>query len=226
MPSSLLTLTGFTLPSGAGFHERVVLQAGDARVLLLSDEDLRAFELLLLGVNADGDGEVFFNGISPKDEQRWSPAQASRVARTFSPVSSTGCWIENLDVDENILLPLLMRGESAGKARERAMVLAKRFGLPALPGVRRGQTPPGTLSVCQWVRAFVNTEARLFLMVDPLRRAPRQAVEELGRAAGERQKQGAAFLWVLPADSAHQIATLGMNENSLVVPSTSNPPSS
>ena len=85
---------------------------------------------------------------------------------------------------------------------KQALGLARRLSLKDLPDTRRAQTAPGTLTVCQWVRAFMDDRTRLFLMIDPLRKAPGAAIQSLASECRTRRQQGAAFFWVLPLEAA------------------------
>jgi hypothetical protein len=200
-----LTLRGLTFQALAPKSMDLCLNAGQSTALLLPDEPLRLLEALLLGSAVEAGCEVRFWGVDPAAEEG---RLSGRVARTFSPLFGGGCWLENLDVDENILLAPLMRGERTGAARERALGLARRLGLEDLPDTRRAQTAPGTLTVCQWVRAFMDERTRLFLMIDSLRKAPGAAIQSLARECRVRRQQGAAFFWVLPLEAACHAETL------------------
>ncbi len=203
-----LTLRGLTFQALAPAPMDLCLNVGQSAALLLPDEPLRLLEALLLGSAVEAGCEVRIWGVDPAGEEAWGGPLADKVARTFSPLFGGGCWLENLDVDENILLAPLMRGERAGAARERALGLARRLGLEDLPDTRRAQTAPGTLTVCQWVRAFMDERTRLFLMIDSLRKAPGAAIQSLARECHARRQQGAAFFWVLPLEAACHAETL------------------
>ena len=194
-----LTLRGLTFQALAPAPVNLDLGVGQSTALLLPDEQLRLLEALLLGSAVEAGCEVRFWGVEPAGGE--GPL-AGQVARTFSPLFGGGCWLENLDVDENILLAPLMRGERTGVARERALGLARRLGLEDLPDTRRAQTAPGTLTVCQWVRAFMDERTRLFLMIDSLRKAPVASIQSLASECRARRQQGAAFFWVLPLEAA------------------------
>lgn len=206
-----LTLSGLGFPALNVPSVSLELLPGASTALILPEEELAALEALLCGLPAEVRGTAGIRGLDPGGEGVWNGPLAGRVARTFSPLFGGGCWLENLDVDENMLLAALMRGERHATARARALALARRFGLDLLPEGRRGNTPSGTLTVCQWVRAFLMEEAELFLMIDCLRKAPPEAMKALGQASRERRQRGAAFFWLLPALDPAQAAALGVD---------------
>lgn len=215
--SSLLHLSGLQLPSMKEPLPRISLSAGQSAALILPGRALVALEACLLGETSAAllGGEVLLAGWDPSViDLPVTDGISQCVARTFSPLFGRGCWVENLGIEENILLPAMMRGESESHARERALGMARAFGVPSLPVGRRSEVKdPKTLAVCQWVRALTHLSARLFLMVDPLHSdITSDEVEVLAlhcRLRSERDQ--CAFFWLLPEDAFKHCAALGVD---------------
>lgn len=181
---------------------------GESKVLLLPDMELARVEEVLAGEKTFPDLIATFFGLSPAQPGVWSQELAGRVSRTFSPLFGRGCWLEQLDIGENLMLAPLMRGEKLHSARKRAHELALRFSLPELPRTRRSATSPATLTICQWIRAFLMDKAQLFLMVDAFRDAPPEAMTALVKECQALRQHGAAFLWLLPEGDARRAQLL------------------
>lgn len=180
------------------------LEKGQSRSIILADKDLASLERTLAGESAPVPGEIRIYGVPPARADAWSGPLAGRVTRTFSPLFGRGCWLEQLDIEENVMIAALMGGEKLRDVRQRSRELAMRLSLPSLPRTRRSATLPGTLTICQWVRAFLMNKAGLFLMVDALRDATSDAMDALMMECQARRREGAAFLWLLPeGDSRH-----------------------
>lgn len=211
-PAPVLTIRGLPFASLPGRRLDVELRPGESKAIVLPDDELTQLDAMISGELTPSPGEVTLCGRNPAADGVWSAHLSGEVARTFSPVFGYACWLENLDVDENIMLASVMRGESPATTSARALKLARAFGLTALPGTRRAATPPETLAVCQWIRAFLVENASLFLMIDALRNAPESAIKPLMQESKARRSAGAAFLWLLPMGRRMHAATLGADD--------------
>ena len=186
----------------------LTLRAGQSKVLLLPDIELAEVEEILAGEKTSPNLSATLFGLSPAQPGVWTDDLAGRVSRTFSPLFGRGCWLEQLNIDENLMLAPLMRGERLRSARQRAQELAQRFSLPDIPRTRRSATPPATLTLCQWIRAFLMDKAELFLMVDAFRDTPTHAMSALVKECQALRQRGAAFLWLLPEADARRAQQL------------------
>ena len=211
-PAPVLTIRGVQFNPPAGLKLDVELRAGESRAVVLPDDELFLLDAMISGDRVPPSGEVTLCGCNPAEDGIWNGHLSGKVARTFSPLFGRGCWLENLDVDENIMLASLMRGEEPGAVRERALKLALRFGLAALPDTRRAATRVEALTICQWIRAFLVNDASIFLMIDALRNAPENAMAALVQECRARREKGAAFLWLLPKGRGRHLAMLGVSE--------------
>lgn len=177
------------------------LHGGESKFLGLPEEIFHFIDQTLLDVRpvpSVVSAEIKILGSIPGSREFDSHLASGGIARTFSPLSGKNCWIENLPIDENILLPAVMNGECPKKARHRANSFAERFGLEKIPATTRSRTSPDVLAVCQWIRAFLFPAPRLYLMVDALRSARQPAIRVLGGICKERLAENAAFLWLTP----------------------------
>lgn len=105
-------------------------------------------------------------------------------------------WIQNLNVDENVMLPMLDRSRvPEPDLRARARVLAQQFGLAELPRSRPHATSAADLLASAAVRAFLGTPA--VVVVEPLLRdasaSLRAGLAVVVRAACAA---GTAVLWL------------------------------
>jgi lipoprotein-releasing system ATP-binding protein len=148
---------------------------------------------LALGIEPPPSGELLFQGRS---WQNLSIARAEnfrlQTGCVFDPEKSTA-WLENLDVDENVMLAQLFHGAvSRRKLEERALSLAGEFGLDDLPRTRPSETPPSNLVRAQWIRAFLPKPLRLLILEDPTQGAPTADVPALVSRIQSARNDGAA----------------------------------
>lgn len=211
-PAPVLTIKGVQFNSLPGRWLDVELRPGESKAIVLPDDELSQLDAMISGEQTPAPGEVTLCGRDPAADGVWSAHLSGEVARTFSPLFGYACWLENLDVDENILLASTMRGERPAATKERALKLARSFGLAALPVTRRAATSPETLAICQWIRAFLVDGASVFLMIDALRNAPESAIKPLMQESKARRAKGAAFLWLLPMGRRLHATTLGADD--------------
>jgi phospholipid/cholesterol/gamma-HCH transport system ATP-binding protein len=138
-------------------------------------------------------GEVLFRGKS------WSerpPAEAAAARGRIGRVFRRGGWVSNLNVDENITLPLRHHSNLApGEIRERAVKLGKKFGLAELPSERPALCPRSILRRAEWTRAFLG-EPELIILEEPLRDVYSEMLRNLMSGIADALLRGAAALWI------------------------------
>lgn len=153
-------------------------------------------------------GEVLFQG---KNWSGLTPAAAAAARGRIGRVYRRGGWISNLNVDENITLPMRHHtGLDPAEIRERAERLGKKFGLAELPTERPALCPRSTLRRAEWTRAFLG-EPALIILEEPLRDAYSEMLHSLMEGIGEALLRGAAVLWIsgdLPDLSRSRLAPL------------------
>jgi phospholipid/cholesterol/gamma-HCH transport system ATP-binding protein len=138
-------------------------------------------------------GEVLFQGKNWRDR---SPAEAAagrgRIGRVFRQDS----WVSNLNVDENIILPMCHHsGLDLKEIRERAEKLGKKFGLSRLPTARPAFCPRSIRKRAEWTRAFLG-EPDLIILEEPLRKTYSEMYDSLMAGVAEALSGGAAVLWI------------------------------
>ena len=152
---------------------------------------------LALGLQAPRQGRVFFggedwSGMDPREAER----RRRRVGRVFAP-RGRAAWIENLDVEENVMLAQLFNEGSTWEAvRERAEDLARRFGLDGLPTSRPSATPAPDLMAAQWVRAFLPDPLRLLILELPEAAVPEGKAGLLNGEVKRVLDEGTAVIWI------------------------------
>ncbi len=138
-------------------------------------------------------GDVLFRG---KSWRELPPADASAARGRIGRVFRRGGWVSNLNVDENITLPLRHHSNlDPGEIRERAAELGKKFGLAELPSERPALCPRSILSRAEWTRAFLG-EPELIILEEPLRDAYSELLHCLMTGIAEALLRGAAVLWI------------------------------
>lgn len=138
-------------------------------------------------------GEVLFQGKNWRDR---SPAEAAagrgRIGRVFRQDS----WVSNLNVDENIILPMRHHsGLDLKEIREQAEKLGKKFGLSRLPTARPALCPRSIRKRAEWTRAFLG-EPDLIILEEPLRKTYSEMYDSLMAGVAEALSGGAAVLWI------------------------------
>jgi hypothetical protein len=143
-------------------------------------------------------GEVRFAGHA---WQEMAPDRVSQERARIGRIFAERAWLNNLDLDENILLP--WRYHTARKDAEllaEADALARDFGLPGVPRVRPSAAGRRELRLAGWVRAFMGAPA--LLVIDrPMNDAPPGALDPLVAKANERLAAGAAALWIAGSEA-------------------------
>lgn len=143
-----------------GAPETISLNSGELKIVEVKDNDsLRVFSDCLIGLSLCDD-DIIVNGTSLSSMcDRELEKMRANIGQIWvdSPDAS---WIENLDVDENILLASQMRdNKSHDELYKQALSYCHQVGLSGLPATRPSDTDSRILHLMQWVRA---------LMCDPL----------------------------------------------------------
>lgn len=171
----------FDLPAG----RLILLHANAVRRLPLAD----AAEGLLTAEQ----GAIACLG-QPWSERSPDDAAAcrARIGRTFT----SGGWLSNLDVDENITLKQRHHTRQPEEDIQRAALeLGRQFGFPALPATRPAWTDRTELHRAQWVRALLGAPD-LLLLEFPEGGADDDLLAALKQAVRRRTDAGAAALWL------------------------------
>jgi len=197
-PSPILSFEDVTIESGP-LHETgmwnisFALQPGELLLVRVEPEHARLpLADAAVGVAVPTQGRVAFLG---EDWQAMSAdhaaAQRGRTGRVFDD----GGWVNNLNVDENIVLA--QRHHTARSEEEildEALDLARLFGLPGLPRGRPGSTRRLDLQKAACVRAFLG-HPQLVLLERPTRGVYADLIAPLVNVVQAARRRGAAVLW-------------------------------
>ncbi len=138
-------------------------------------------------------GEVLFQG---KDWRDRSPGEAALGRGRIGRVFRQDRWVSNLNVDENIILPMRHHsGLGLKEIRERAEKLGKKFGLSRLPTARPALCSRSIRKRAEWTRAFLG-EPELIILEEPTRKAYSEMYDSLLTGVAEALLGGAAVLWI------------------------------
>lgn len=193
-----LVCEGLTLQAEAG---RVVRMRG------LGVEQRERMADAILGKAPPAEGEVRFEGVAWTDRSWRAQCDARyRIGR----VHVEPRFLSNLDLDENVLLPLLHHGTvGADTATRQAEAVANRLGVAPLPRKRASRVPRRTLCAAEWVRALAPAPALLLVehpfepWGDPMRAILRELLVEFrdrGGAAVWLDRDAPAGAALLPCD--------------------------
>jgi ABC-type sulfate/molybdate transport systems ATPase subunit len=189
------------LPDDAELHEATLtLRAGElVRVSLAPPRDVTLVADLAQGLLTPDGGTVRFLG---QDWCRLTAAAAARQRRLIGRVFKQQAWINNLDVDENVLLARRHYGDPPwAELCQQADTLARRFGLDGLPARRPDRLSPATLRLAQWVRALLG-DKHLLILENALRDVPVPVLPALSAALADARAAGSAVLWLSDRDDA------------------------
>jgi ABC-type transporter Mla maintaining outer membrane lipid asymmetry ATPase subunit MlaF len=111
-----------------------------------------------------------------------------------------GALLSNLDLDENITLPLRYHARlSPAEARDRAMEWARFFGWDSLPSERPAWVSQETRQVAQWVRALAG-KPDLYIWDRPCADCSDELSDRFAESVLRELHGGAAALWLVPGD--------------------------
>ena len=182
-------LLGADLLIGNG--ECGVIATDAATAVILAD--------LAQGIVAQDEGSVLVCG----EDWRALSARSTYALRARIGRMQVGMnWIQNLDVDENVLLPQLDHtSRPEGEIREEAEALALQLGLGALPSSRPSDTSDLELCASACVRAFLGAPELVIVGSTGLPIVSEIRVG-LGRLVHSACLRGAAVLWLGETTSA------------------------
>jgi len=151
------------------------LNAGElALVAIERGQRLTPIPEVAQGLIEPGDGEVFFSGKTWADRP---PSEAAAARGRIGRVFRQGGWISNLNVDENITLPLRHHTElPPEEIRHRAEEMGKQLR-------------------AEWTRAFLG-EPALIILEEPLKDAYSEMLHFLMEGIAGALLRGAAVLWI------------------------------
>ncbi len=195
-------------PSAPGFD--LDLFPGEMAVFCCDDQDqLPDVANLATGLVQPSQGQVFFRG------QCWTEmegpdllAARSEVGRVFSPRHGAS-WVQNLDVDENVMVAHFFRPDlTAAAVLERTSRVMEQLSLKNLPRGRPAVTADEDLTRAQWVRAFLPQPLRLLILERPGFGLIPEQLAPLVRQVGRVREEGAAVLWIDFHDDALKSANI------------------
>lgn len=184
-------------PYDAAFAvEEFSLHAGDCAFVEVEREVRRApMTDVVCGLCRPEEGTSHFEGadwatLSPDEEGR----ARSRIGRVFS--GTGGDWLSNLDVDENVTLPVRYHGGPMDEERfARLEALAKLADCWPLPEGRHTTIPKNLLRRASWVRAFL-ADPVLVILEQPHWDITAAASVALAAVVAQARERGTAILWV------------------------------
>jgi phospholipid/cholesterol/gamma-HCH transport system ATP-binding protein len=146
----------------------------------------------LLGLAGAGAGQVRFLGLAWADVDA---AAACRVRSRIGRVMSSGNWLENRSVMENLLLPLRHQTVLAEEIiRQRASELALSFGLPGIPTLLPHQCSESDLERAACVRAFLG-RPKLLVLEQPIEATESKTFPPLINAVQQLRRRRGAIIW-------------------------------
>ncbi|MEZ5963878.1 MAG: hypothetical protein R3F56_08550 [Planctomycetota bacterium] len=148
---------------------------------------------LVQGLRAPAAGAVEVCGVDWRGLSAHAAYALRGKVRRLAPSMD---WIQNLNVDENVLLPMLdLSSVPERELRARAETMAQRVGLDAIPCSRPHDTARDDLWASAAIRTFLGEPA--LVVVEPLPRdLPAPVRSGIVALAGEARANGAALLWL------------------------------
>ncbi len=143
-------LAGIQLEIAPGALVAVMGQSGSGKTTLLN---------VLTGVDRPTAGEVWLDGqrLDTMSEAQLAILRRQRIGLIFQAFN----LLNNMSALENVMLPALLAGRSAGEARKRASVLLDELGLGKHTHKLPGQLSGGEQQRVAIARALVNEPAVL-----------------------------------------------------------------
>lgn len=147
---------------------------------------------LVQGLAAPAAGSVSLCG---QDWQALSVQAAYALRARTGRLAPSMHWIQNLNVDENVLLPALDRSRLPERAlRAQALALAQQLGLDEVPRSRPHDTSAADLLTSAAVRAFLG--APMLVVVEPMADAPAPWLAGLRKLTRAACDEGTAVIWL------------------------------
>lgn len=123
-------------------------------------------------------------------------AERGRIGHSFGE----GALLSNLDLDENITLPLRYHTRmSSDEARDIAMEWARYFGWDVLPTERPAWVSEEIRQTAQWVRALAG-QPDLYIWDRPCAGCSDELSDRFAESVLRELHRGAAVLWLVPGD--------------------------
>lgn len=200
MSASILHFAGVTVPSGPRYEtglSDVSFALGPGELLLARIE--RENERLPLAdatqglIETEGGSVSFMGECWDALSTERAAARRGRIGRLFDDEG----WINDLDVDENILLAQLHHTKrTEAEIMDEALTLARVFGLPGLPRGRADKVRRWDLRKAACIRAFLGSPD-LIIIEQPVRGVYADLTASLLNAAQTARRRGAAVLWTM-----------------------------
>jgi len=147
-------------------------------------------------------GRVVFLG---RDWRAIKAAEGARLRSHIGRVFDEHGWLSNLDVDENVALPLSYHtGRKREEILEEAQALAESLELGRIPSLRPAFVSRKELKIAQWVRALLGP-SRLVILEEPMRGVPDELFENLRQGVEGARERGACVLWISSSRREHDI---------------------
>jgi putative ABC transport system ATP-binding protein len=148
---------------------------------------------LLGGLDRPTSGEIALAGqrVDGLSEARWAKLRRRQVGFMFQLFNLVG----NLTVADNVELPALLAGFSAGEARRRREVLLEELGIADKAGAVPAQLSGGQQQRVALARALINRPA-ILLADEPTGNLDTQATRDVLGLLTRRHGQGQAILLV------------------------------
>jgi phospholipid/cholesterol/gamma-HCH transport system ATP-binding protein len=170
----------------------LILREGELAVLHLDPlQNSREIASMMEGLIQPNDGKVLFQNEAwlGEDYERHF-AMRSRIGRVFEGQA----WIENLNVDENVILARRHHDETDATIDQDAQHWAERLGLTNLSQERPAFLAPSLLQIHQWIRAFIGKPA-LLILERPMRSVSLSLLPKFIEAVDDLRRRGTSVFW-------------------------------
>ena len=156
----------------------------------------------LTGIEPPAAGEVFWKGV---EWRRRGADEAAAERGRIGCVFADGGLVANLNMDENVWLPLRMHRRAGAEAQVERW--ARFFGCWPLPQERGPKLPEALRRRILWTRAFA-VHPELLVLERPLRDSSPEDCRLFLNAIGLARGEGCAAVWLDDDLSAETRATL------------------
>lgn len=174
------------------------LLGGELALFLLDDlQRASLFADACAGLVHPTKGTTYFLG---KDWSQLSPDTANALRGRIGRVLTTGNWLNQLSLLENILLPQLHHTlSSIDDLRSEAVQLAKKLGLPGVPIGAPRDFITTDLQRAAYIRAFLGHPS-LVLLENVTAGACSEMISALINVIRNARDHGAAVIWFTPEE--------------------------
>lgn len=165
---------------------------------------------LATGMTQASRGDIHFMGKSWSGRNPQEVLASRReIGRVFAPRGGAA-WLQNLDVDENVMLPQFFQpGVTKKEVQAQTLEMVRRLGMDHLPSGRPSRTSTAELTRAQWVRALLPRPLRLLVLERPGYSVPPKQIEPFIEQVNLRRGEGTAVLWIdLPNEINHRSSLL------------------